>query len=546
MVAARENSLRLSAAITGLTVVGLLCLSGGGRQETCLVTLRLIDAQSGRELPGLVRFAGGDGRSLYPPELMSRGLGLKGKLGVAENAEIHRWLVLPETSVVSLPRERVTIEAFSGLETESALMVVELSGKSRAPVTVPLERFYDASARGLRSANTHLHLMKISRELADRYLTAVPKADGLDALFVSYLERVPDDRDYTSNQYRRADLDALGRTSGTILGTGEEHRHNLAGYGEGYGHVMLLNIETLIQPVSIGPGIMRMGTDGLPLRRGIDAARRDGATVIWCHNDWGLEDLPSLAAGRLDAVNIFDGSVRSSYKDSFYRYLNSGFRVPFSTGTDWFLYDFSRTYVEMTGPASVESWLTGLKAGRSFITNGPLLELRVDGKSPGETVELRAPDVVAVEARGLGRVEFGRIELVCNGAVVRQAASHADGGHFDAELSFEIDITSPCWLALRTPPPPVANDDELQQRVPRNELGRDLFAHTSAVHVTVAGRNHFDPVVAQGLLKEMRSSRAHVSAKAVFADAQERARVLDVYSDGIAALQQHMQRQTSP
>ena len=54
------------------------------------------------------------------------------------------------------------------------------------------------------------------------------------------------------------------------------------------------NIKSLIQPVSIGPAIMKSGTDGIPLQRGIDAARRDGATVIWCHNKKGVEDLPNV------------------------------------------------------------------------------------------------------------------------------------------------------------------------------------------------------------------------------------------------------------
>jgi len=70
---------------------------------------------------------------------------------------------------------------------------------------------------------------------------------------------------------------------------GQEHRHNFEAYKEGYGHVMLLDISRLIRPVSIGPGIMKTGTDGLPLNRGIRNARRDGATVLWCHNKFGVE-----------------------------------------------------------------------------------------------------------------------------------------------------------------------------------------------------------------------------------------------------------------
>ena len=535
--------MRPAATLIGLTLLSVLCLAAWQQPDTCAVTLTLVDSDNGRVRPGLIHFETADGAVFHPPELLSRGLGLE--KGATADQPIHRWSVLPGKTVVNLPRLPLTIEAISGIDTEAAKLNLDLSGKTGAELAIPLVKFYNASSAGFRSGNTHLHLMKISREQADRYLGEVPKADGLDALFVSYLERVPDDRDYISNAYRSADLARLAARAGTVFGNGEEHRHNLEGYGEGYGHVMFLNIDELIQPVSIGPGIMKMGTDGIPLRRGIDTARSQGATVVWCHNDFGLEDLPNLAAGRLDAQNIFDGSVKSSYKETFYRYLNAGFRVPFSTGTDWFMYDFSRAYVDMGGDVTVEKWLAGLAAGKSFITNGPFLQLRVAGSTPGKALDLDKPADVAVEAQAAGRVDFGRIELVRNGEVISAADTKPVGGHFEASLRMDLPIGGPCWFALRTPPPPVAGDAAPVKSFPTNELGGYLFAHTSAVHVTFAGKNYFDPQAAQGLLAEIHASRDTVTANAKFADDQERARVLDVYADGIAALEQHIQKQES-
>jgi hypothetical protein len=97
------------------------------------------------------------------------------------------------------------------------------------------------------------------------------------------------------------------------------------------------------------PGIMKEGTDGIPLQRGIRTAREDGATVIWCHNTFGHEDIPNWVSGLLHAQNIFDGGDHGTYEDTFYRYLNVGMKVPFSTGTDWFIYDFSRVYLPISG-----------------------------------------------------------------------------------------------------------------------------------------------------------------------------------------------------
>ncbi len=532
--------MRIFAAITTVLLLGLLCLASGRTTDTCAVELKLIDAVTGRELPGLVRIRGLDGTRVQPIELLPRGLGLKEPALASYASSIHDWSVVPKTTVIHLPRKPLVIEAFSGLETETSTARIDLSGQSMTELTMPLVSFDNTARRGLRSANTHLHLMKISRAEADRYLVEVPQADGLDMLYVSYLERAGADPEYISNRYTSADLASLEEQSGVVFGNGEEHRHNFKGYGDGYGHVMLLNIKKLIQPVSIGPGIMKTGTDGLPLARGIETARHDGATIVWCHNDMGRESLPNFLAGRIHALNIFDGSMISSYKDSFYRYLNAGLRVPFSTGTDWFQYDFSRVYVDVEGEPTVEKWLNSLAAGRSFITNGPLLEFTVSGTGIGGTVQLQEQGKVALKARATGRGDFEQIEIIKNGKVLWTALSRRVGGHHEATLSVEAEVDEPCWFALRTPPPPIERVSNLQVPVGKNEFDRWLYAHTSAIYVNVAGRSQFDKNIARGLLSEMRADRDKINRIGTFADEQERARVLDVYSEGIQELERRL------
>lgn len=526
--------MRLSALVTCLAMLGLLRLSDSRDLSTSRVRLTLTDATSGREIPGLIRITDADGKPIASDKLLSRGVGIEGDL------PIHRWMVLPQATEIELPRGKFTITAISGLETEQAQREVDLTGQAESKLSMPLTRFHDAAAQGYRPGNTHLHLMKISRADCDRYLCEVPLADRLDVMFLSYLERADADKEYTSNSYTTADLAALTRQSGVVFGNGEEHRHNFAGWGEGYGHVMFLNIKQLIQPVSIGPGIMLTGHDGLPLQRGIDQARKDGATVIWCHNEWGLEALPNWLTGRVQAQNIFDGGIRSSYKDSFYRYLNAGLRVPFSTGTDWFMYDFSRAYVRMDGELTTSHWLKQLAAGRSFITNGPLLDLRVSGRSVGDTIKLPDAGSMDVIARASGRVDFQRIELVQNGTVIATASTKPVGGHFEAEFKQSLNISKPCWLALRTPPPSVKDDLELATSTLLNELGKELFSHTSPVYVEVAGRPMFDSQVAKQLLEKMKFSREQLVKHGKFEDDLARERVLDVYRDGIDALEKRL------
>ncbi|MBI4663056.1 MAG: CehA/McbA family metallohydrolase [Verrucomicrobia bacterium] len=507
-------------------------------EDACQLTIRLLDNGTKKPLPGLVRITQAEGRALPLPGLVSRGTKLR------NNHPAKDWFALPEASKIPVPRARLTIEAFSGLETEVTRKTVDLSGQSSAQVDVPLKSFFSAANIGWFSGNTHLHLSGLTREQADEYLRILPRADRLDLVFVSYLERAKADRDYISNGYTLADLQRLGGP-GLLFGNGEEHRHNFEGFGEGYGHVMFLNIRQLVRPVSIGVGITGEGPDWPPLRRGIAQARGDGATVIWCHNTFGHEDVPDWLAGLLHAHNIFDGGAHGSYEDSFYRYLNLGLKLPFSTGTDWFIYDFSRVYARLEQALTVPNWLQALAAGRTFISNGPLLEFHAGKSQSGDTLRLSSPTNLAVFGRAKGRHNFNKLELVHNGKVVHAAASRAVDGHFEAAIDFNLEINEPSWLALRVPggsmdssgavvvPPttPVRGSGEA-----KNEMGEALFAHTSPTYIELGGKGIFRKEAAEELLADMESALKTIPMKAKFAEDAQREEVLKIYRDGIEML----------
>jgi hypothetical protein len=498
------------------------------------LTIELVDESDARPLPGLIRIRDSGGSALPLPPLLPRGLGL------AANHPSLEWYVLPARSTVRLPREKLTIDAFRGLETEIARVEVDGAVRDEVSLRLPLTRFLNAAGRGWRGANTHLHLKDLSRAQADRYLRQVPAADGLDVLFVSYLERADADKTYISNRYSEDELRDIGLGSGVLLGNGEEHRHNFSGFDEGYGHVMFLDLRKLIHPVSIGRGIMKAGPDAPPLQQGIDEAKRQGATVVWCHNTFGLEDIPNWITGRPHAQNIFDGDpeAHGSYRDTFYRYLNSGLRVPFSTGTDWFIYDFSRAYAFVPNLASPRDWLKALEAGRTMITNGPFLELEVEGNTAGETVSLGRPGSVRLKGSAVGRVDFRRLELVRNGEVLSKIDSRRQNGHFAASFETSVMIDAPCWLALRIPPPPTKEAPEAD--VTRSELGGPLFAHTSPVYVEMGGKKAFHEDVAKGLLEEMKEAREKILKNGVFEDDHQRDHVLSVYGLAISALEKRL------
>ncbi len=502
-------------------------------RETCALSIELVDGRTGQPMSGIVRARDANGKAIGLPPLVARGQGIETEL------PIHDWWVLPKPAIVKVPAAVLEFSALAGLETDLTVKRVDLTGKTQAALRIPLARFYQSRSSGYVAGNTHLHLMKLSKREADRYLREVPLADGLDIVFLSYLERAVADLDYTSNKYTPADLARLSHDH-LRFGHGEEHRHNFGSHGEGYGHILLLDIPYIIQPVSIGPGIMKKGADSPPLQAGIDKARQAGGKVIWAHNLYGFEDIPNWVTGRVHANNIFDGSAKGSYKDTYYRYLNIGLRVPFSTGTDWFIYDFSRVYVMTDRPITPTEWLERLAAGGSYITNGPLLEFTAQGRPLGSVLDLPKPAEVAVRGRAIGRTDFKRVELVRNGTVVSTSASRSEGGHFVAALDLRLPIDAPAWLALRTPPPPVEGDPELQEAVAANEFGGRLFAHTSPIYVQMAGRGVFDTDIAQGLVQQMKSDTKKIEAQAVFDDEAQRRQVLRVYEEAIGVLEKRL------
>ena len=200
-----------------------------------------------------------------------------------------------------------------------------------------------------------------------------------------------------------------------------------------------------------------------------------------------LSGWSTLSWARIDAQNIFDGLSLEDYpqfEDTFYHYLNAGLRVPFSTGTDWFLFDLARVYTRVAVPLGISSWLEALKQGRSFITNGPLFHFQVEDQAIGDTVSLKSPGEVGIEGRVSGRVDFGHLELVHNGQVVHRIPSRAKGEHFSAELKKEFRVDEPGWLALR-----VSGEA-------KSEYGLPIFGHTSAIYLEVDGK--IDPPARRG------------------------------------------------
>ncbi len=444
----------------------------------------------------------------FLPERCIRTMPAQSKGGV-------RYFYLRGSYELALPAGPYEVEVVRGICHEPQIRRVEVrDGVCRLDFRMKL--LTDLHRRGWFSGNTHTHYHVEIEEAVDERLRLVPPAEAVDVSVLSYLirNRLP----YASNRIPIGRLrDFSG--DGTILDMGEECRNNFVSkerpHNLGYGHCLFLNIPRLIEPVSTGQLSAEGQAPDFPTLSMLCAeARRLGGTTVWCHNGHGMEAPVAVALGLVDALNIADG-FPVEY-DGYYRFLNCGFRLPISTGTDWWEYDHNRVFVRVEGSFGYESWLAGLRAGRTCVTNGPLLELKVNGRQPGEA--LPGGRRLQVVAKAISRVPFERLEIVRNGEVVAQKIADL---RQEAALEWECPATRQAgWIAARV------------GGATMTRLGYPVFAHTNPVYYSGVPPTALRQEAARAWAGEIESSMRFLQKNFRFAYEADRAFALGRFEEG--------------
>jgi hypothetical protein len=113
-------------------------------------------------------------------------------------------------------------------------------------------------------------------------------------------------------------------------------------------------------------------------------------------------------------------------QEIYYQLLNSGLRLPPSAGSASGVLPnpvgYNRVYVH-TGPTlSWSNWWDGLRQGRCFVSNGPLLRCRANGELPGHTFTLPAGGELSVELTYAlsAKERVPDLEVVHNGRVAQR------------------------------------------------------------------------------------------------------------------------------
>ncbi len=129
----------------------------------------------------------------------------------------------------------------------------------------------------------------------------------------------------------------------------------------------------------------------------------------------------------------------------YYRFLNCGFRIPPSAGTAFGIrgpvgLGYDRVYVHLDKPFTNENWWEGFKAGRVFVTNGPILMVTANGKLPGETFSSPAGKTLKLDLdiTLISNEPVESVEVVQDGKVVQKIEGENIAERIRAEpLSFE-------------------------------------------------------------------------------------------------------------
>ncbi len=396
-----------------------------------------------------------------------------------------------------VPAGSVSIEVMKGLERTPQRFSVAVAAGAVAEVTalLPSRPWTDGAGRRWVSADAHVHMNYGGRyRNTPQHLILQAQAEELgivENLIVNKEQRFPD---ITSSGV----VVDPGSLAATLIVHGQEFHTSY------WGHLGLLGLQGGVllpgyagYPNTAAASLVPTNTDVA------DAGHARGALVGYVHPfeeepqpltrpaHTDADALPvDVALGKVDYLEIVSFADHQATAGVWYRLLNLGFRIPAAAGTDAMAnyatlrgpVGLNRVYASVpNGALSSEAWLAALKSGRSFATNGPLLDFSLAGEAPGATVSLPRGRGVPFRARLRSIVPVDHAQVVCNGRIARELALP---GRRDAlEVSGTLALARSGWCVLRA----------FSARAEYPILDNFVYATTSPVYVSVGGATMRSP-----------------------------------------------------
>lgn len=466
------------------------------------------------------------------------------------------------TMRLAVPPGVTRVVAARGLTAPAVRAEVTLKPGEERTLTLTLSPVWDAAQAGYVSGDHHFHLNYGGPyTVGPAELQQVLRAEELDVatpMVANLHNRLQDLGLWPGAGLPRGPQDPaapvplLGGGRPLIALSQEVRSHFL-------GHVGVVGVPAPFWPWYWGPGYPVHGGDDRPNADVLQDTRQRGGLGSYVHPVAIRDPLARTAEaapgaaiplmliadavlGDLDALEVAClWSDELGTSSVWQRLLNLGLPVALSAGTDAMVnvhrnmaVGTARIYVRHQGPLTLPSYLAAVRAGRSFVTTGPFLELVVAGKRPGEVLpdpapSSGAPREVDFALTVAAAMPLMRVEVLVNGAVAFRSAADTPvlaapgrtrltgrlrlpaGGHVVARAvgesmqwpgmdSYPFALTGPVWLGK------VGSFDRTAQRAAAAELLGALESAESRL------RAAFTPAQAPRLHQRLAAARARLTA----------------------------------
>ena len=423
--------------------------------------LVVVDA-AGRPLPARVSVTGVDGRAYAPDDAWRHADEAFDRQDGTNRGFEYGYFHTTGTAELTVPTGAgaVQVEVWHGPEYRVARADVTVSAGRTLTKRLVLERLANLPARGWWSGDLHVHMnYGGAYRNTPAHLAFQGRAEDLhvvENLIVNKEQRIPD------IAYFRTDPDPAS-TPGFLVVHDQEYHTSY------WGHTGLLGLsdhyllpEYVGYPNTAAASLYPMNADVA------DLAHAQGALFGYVHpfdtppdpsdtTEQLTYELPvDVALGKVDYLEVMGYSDHRITSGIWYRLLNCGFRIPAGAGTDAFPNFASlrgppglvRVFVR-SGPAlDRSSFMAGLKAGRTFVTNAPLLEFTLGGREIGDEIRLPAGGGRLTARVGLrSSVPIDHLEVIGNGSVV--ATILVRGDRTSASDTVSIPVARSGWYVVR-------------------------------------------------------------------------------------------------
>ncbi len=421
------------------------------RSTHALVSIRSAEGGVYFEPPGAVDLRAQLNDVVGPP-ISEPGLGY---MFFLPGAKRGRYWVTPPDTEMTLPAGDWLVTVVRGPEQTPVVERVTIEPDGLARRELRVKDWIDMPARGWWSGDDHIHARLMSSADAGRLLDY---AEAVDLHVANVLEMGDPYRTYYAQRGFGPEF-RVARGDRWLVPGQEDPRSDL-------GHAIGLNLKRKVR--DLGRYLQNdLLADQIHSDGGLYGHTHVGANACFVHREMAL----FTPGGIVDFNSIMQADLGT---ELYYHFLDLGFKMTASAGADTpygGTVGAVRVYAAggVARPFDPDRWFAAIKRGKTFVTNGPMLELTVAGAGPGETVAVDADAEINVRVLATGDPHWSapqRLTVVQWGdeAAVAESADPAQG---QLTLNTKLNAGDGCWVAA-------------------SALGHDgSRAHTTPVYITV-------------------------------------------------------------